>query len=93
MSTAIQRGQASIYNGGLPSQSGSGKTMANLQRANQFAKDYKLVTNASKLAGVFGDYKMLNKKTNCAQGDLVGVATKHGYGQKRKRKTKRKTKK
>jgi hypothetical protein len=106
MTTAIQRGQASIYNGGLPTQRGGSGTMVvsrptgrrpastpsssnNFQKMNQFAKDYKLITNGSKLATAVGLDKVFDKKTNGLYSDLVGVGMKHGYG-KKKRKTKRK---
>lgn len=74
MVTKTQIAQAQIYNGGLPIQYG-GSAMSQLQRANQMAKQYKVVTKGDAIAGILG----VRPKNKVYIGG-VDLAKQAGYG-------------
>lgn len=93
--TRTQVGQQQIYNGGLvPSpQAGSGRkinsAISNLSKANQFAKQNRLVSKGDAVLGALGLRDLVDQKTGGAYGAAVNFAKTKGYGKKRRHRKKK----
>ena len=95
--TRASMGQQSIYNNPLPIQGGSfqgnlKKGFSTVSRANQFAKQNKLVTKGSDILGILGADKFLDNKTGGLYSKAVTAGKQAGYGKKKKRKSTKKKK-
>lgn len=85
MPTKVQLGQSTIYSGGLPVQAGGG-ALQNLQKANAFAKQHKVISKGDAVLGALGLRDYVNTKTGGAYGVAVDYAKTKGYGKKKHRK-------
>jgi len=80
---STSRGQAAIYNGGIPLQHG-GSLLSKAKDASAFAKKNKLLSKGASAVSTFGLDKMLDKKTGGLYSQGVKAGKARGYGKKRK---------
>jgi hypothetical protein len=82
--TKTQLGQAAIYNSGMVTQSGGAMNFgANLNKANQFAKDYRVVSKTRGVTDALGLTGFLDKKTGGLYSKGTDLAKSKGYGKKK----------
>ena len=94
--TRTQLGQYAIYNGGMIPYPQAGGALnfsnlgSNLAKANQFTKDYRLVSKTRGVTDALGLTGYLDKRTGGLYSKGTDLAKSKGYG---KKKTTRKKKK
>ena len=93
MPTRIQRGQQSIYDGGIAQMGGgritAGQVYNTAMAANKFARDKKLVTAGKNFTDAVGLTKLLDSKTAGLYSKGADFAKSQGYGKKKKRQTRK----